>query len=459
MAKKKMTLEEKLEEAIVKEAPYEVPENWIWSKLDSISILVTGNTPSKKNIEYYGESVPFIKPNDLDQGRRLKSSIEMLSSLGAEKARILPKGSTAVCCIGSIGKTAYLEVEGATNQQINSIIPQKVNNLYIYYYVLSEYFQRELVSNSSATTIAIINKSKMGELAVPIPPLKEQQRIVDKIESLFKKLDKAKELIEEAREKFEKRKASITSKIFRGKLNIRKGSVTLDKELAIEGYFEIPDNWIWVKLKNVCKKITDGTHKSPKSYEDGKYKYITAKNIKEWGIDLSNITYLMKEDHDIIYNRCDVKYGDILYIKDGATTGIATINNLDEEFSLLSSVAVLRVSNNLINRYLYYLLNSYEIKKIILDSVKGVAITRLTLKKIKEIMIPLPPIDEQRKIVEILDRLLEEEAKIEELTKLENQIELIKKSILVKAFRGELGTNCEEDENALELLKEILSKQ
>lgn len=147
MAKKKMTLEEKLEEAVVKEGPYEVPENWIWCKLDSISTLVTGNTPSKKNAEYYGEYIPFIKPNDLEQGRTLKYSIEMLSNLGAEKARILPKGSTAVCCIGSIGKTAYLEVEGATNQQINSIIPNKVNKLYIYYYVLSEYFQKELVTN------------------------------------------------------------------------------------------------------------------------------------------------------------------------------------------------------------------------------------------------------------------------------------------------------------------------
>ena len=110
MAKKKMTLEEKLEDVIVKDVPYEVPENWVWSKLGNISTLVTGNTPSKKNIEYYGESIPFIKPNDLDQGRRLKYSMEMLSSLGAEKARVLPKGSIAVCCIGSIGKTAYLEV-------------------------------------------------------------------------------------------------------------------------------------------------------------------------------------------------------------------------------------------------------------------------------------------------------------------------------------------------------------
>ncbi|ADL50876.1 restriction endonuclease subunit S [Clostridium cellulovorans] len=456
MAKKNLTLEEKLEDAIVKDVPYEVPENWVWSNLKSIADLVTGNTPSKNNEEFYGGKIPFIKPTDLNQGRILNSSTETLSNIGATKARILPKGSTAVCCIGAtIGKVAYLNVEGATNQQINSIIPKKIYNLYVYYYTLSSYFHDTLIENSSSTTLPIINKSRMGELLIPLPPLKEQQRIVNRIENLFEKLDKAKELIEEAREGFEKRKAAITSKAFRGILNYRKG----EKVNPInEGFYKLPYNWKWTKLEDICEKITDGTHNSPKSYEYGDYKYVTAKNIKEWGIDLSSITYVTKKEHIPIYKRCDVKYGDILYIKDGATTGIATINELTEEFSLLSSVALIRVGKCIDNKYLYYILNSFEIKKRILESVKGVAITRLTLKKINDIIIPLPPLEEQKEIVKILDKLLEEESKIKELTQLEDQINLIKKSILAKAFRGQLGTNCEEDESALELLKKILSR-
>jgi type I restriction enzyme, S subunit len=102
--------------------------------------------------------------------------------------------------------------------------------------------------------------------------------------------------------------------------------------------FELPIKWQWVRLGTVLKKITDGTHHSPPNGEEGEYLYISAKNIKSDGVMLSNATYITKKVHDEIYSRCDPEYGDILYIKDGATTGIVTINNLEEPFSMLSSV-------------------------------------------------------------------------------------------------------------------------
>lgn len=466
MAKKNMTLEEKLEEAIVKDAPYEVPGNWVWSKIGSFT-----NVKSSKRIlakEYKELGIPFYRSKEIvelslnkDVSSEIYISTERYKEIH-DKFGMPQQGDLLITSVGTIGNTwivddrkFYYKDGNITQIDKNDILSTK----YIQKYIESPYFDiwvKDIVSGSAYNALTI---DKLKSLAIPIPPLKEQQRIVDRIESLFEKLDKAKELIEEAREGFEKRKASITSKAFRGKLNHRIGKLDIKNGINGEKIYDIPFNWKWVKLKDVCKKITDGTHNSPKSYETGDYKYITAKNIKEWGIDLSNITYLTKEDHEVIYTRCDVKCGDILYIKDGATTGIATVNEIEEEFSLLSSVAVLRVGDNIINKYLYYALNSFEIKKIILQSVKGVAITRLTLKKINDIMIPLPPLDEQKEIVKILDKLLEEESKVEELTQLEDQIELIKKSILAKAFRGELGTNCEEDESALELLKEILSKE
>ncbi|MCH4897052.1 hypothetical protein E0494_10125 [Marinilabiliaceae bacterium JC040] len=97
---------------------------------------------------------------------------------------------------------------------------------------------------------------------------------------------------------------------------------------------------IW-KCFHLCDFLADGTHFSPTSSENGKFKYITSKNIKEYGFDFSNLTYINQTSHSKIYNRCPVKYGDILYIKDGATAGVAMINNLKEEFYLLSSVALI----------------------------------------------------------------------------------------------------------------------
>ena len=155
-----------------------------------ISIIITGSTPSKSNPNYYGGDVPFYKPADLDAGRFLEKSMEHVSEAGKKISRVVPMGSTAVCCIGSIGKVGYLTQEGITNQQINSAIPSEaVNSLFLYYTCASPSFYNELQLLSSAVTISIINKSKMENIKVSLPPLLEQKCIVKKIEELFTVLD------------------------------------------------------------------------------------------------------------------------------------------------------------------------------------------------------------------------------------------------------------------------------
>ena len=174
------------------EQPYPIPENWCWTTVDKVAMVITGGTPSKKNPEYYGDKFPFFKPTDLDAGRHVFTASEYLSERGKSIVRIIPSKSTAVCCIGSIGKSGYLEIEGTTNQQINSAIP-KFNSLYLFYLMNTDVFINQLWSKSSATTISIVNKSKMESCYFPLAPLLEQHRIVSRIESLFSKLDEAKE--------------------------------------------------------------------------------------------------------------------------------------------------------------------------------------------------------------------------------------------------------------------------
>lgn len=451
MPKKKtaLTIEERLQQALVpaEEQPYEVPENWVWVRLGTIAEIVTGGTPSKKHPEYYGGNFPFYKPSDLDQGRLTYDASEYLSEEGKKVSRIIPKNSTAVCCIGSIGKCGYLMCEGTTNQQINSAIP-KINSLCMYYYLCTENFVQNLLSMASATTIAIVNKSKMESCAFPLPPLSEQQRIVERIEELFAKLDEAKERLQEVADSFAVRKAAILHKAFTGELT---------KQWRRENGVS-DESWEEKKLEEVCSKITDGTHNSPTNSLSGEYMYVTAKNIKDTGIDLSNITYVTKEVHKEIYSRCDVIYGDVLYIKDGATAGIATINTLKEEFSMLSSVALIRTDlklakNEFVKDYLNYR------KKEILKNISGSAITRLTLSKIKDILIPLPTLPEQHEIVRLIDDLLARERAAQQAAEQAlASIDLMKKSILARAFRGELGTNKASEASALELLRQVLAE-
>ena len=212
-------------------------------------------------------------------------------------------------------------------------------------------------------------------------------------------------------------------------------------ESYLQGVFEKKgDGWEHIRLGDVCQ-INDGTHFSPKNSSDGKYMYITAKNIKPYYIDLTKISYISEKDHKEIYARCSPVKGDVLYIKDGATAGIATLNTLDEEFSLLSSVALLKCSNKILNTFLVHYMNSTIGRKNFLGYIDGAAITRLTLIKIKNVCFSLPPIKTQQIIVQKLDTLSAETQKLETIyqTKL-NDLEELKKSVLEKAFNGELKT-------------------
>ena len=138
--------------------------------------------------------------------------------------------------------------------------------------------------------------------------------------------------------------------------------------------YQLPEGWVWCNITEVTNKITDGTHNSPINTPKGDFKYITAKNIKAHGIEIDNISYVSQEVHSEIYARCNPEKGDILYIKDGATTGIVTINNLDEQFSLLSSVALIKPNKSISNKYLLYYLQSSLCYDSVRESMKGVGI-------------------------------------------------------------------------------------
>ena len=170
--------------------------------------------------------------------------------------------------------------------------------------------------------------------------------------------------------------------------------------------FEIPESWCWCRLSSLATKITDGTHHSPPNTERGEYKYITAKNIKNTGVSLSNITYVSKEIHKEIFSRCNPEYGDVLLIKDGATTGVVTVNNIEEPFSLLSSVALIKCPQYVDSWYLVYVLRSDLFYKNIRSQMKGTGITRVTLKQIEPLFIPMPPLEEQKRIVSQIEKIM-----------------------------------------------------
>ena len=281
---------------------------------------------------------------------------------------------------------------------------------------------------------------------------------------LLEKIRQEKErLIKEKKIKCDKN-ASI---IYRGEDNsyyekiLATGEVKcIDEEIP----FEIPQGWEWCRVTDVMLKITDGTHRSPTNTDNGDFMYITAKNIKEDGISLANITFVSKDVHDEIYSRCNPEYGDLLYIKDGATTGIVTINNIKKPFSLLSSVALLKPTSEINTNYILFFLRTPLNLESVRSSMKGCAITRITLRQIEKWLVPVPPYEEQLRIVSFIKELL---PYLDIYSSLQMNLNLLnininnklKKSILQEAIQGKLVPQIAEEGTAQELLEQIKAEK
>ncbi len=176
------------EKDISDEIPFDIPESWEWVRLNTVVEAVTGKTPPKSKPENYSsKDVPFYKPANIDgQTAIALEATEFVSKKGAEYATLLPPSSVLVSCIGNVGKCAMIEKSGICNQQINAILPNPyINSSYILYVMMSQPIITQEVQLSSATTIAILNKTSFLSIFIPLPPLQEQQRIVQRLEELL----------------------------------------------------------------------------------------------------------------------------------------------------------------------------------------------------------------------------------------------------------------------------------
>lgn len=423
----------------VEEQPYPIPENWCWTTVDHVATIITGGTPSKKNPEYYGDLFPLFKPADLDAGRHVFNASEYLSEQGKNVARIIPKYSTAVCCIGSIGKSGYLEVEGSTNQQINSAIP-KFNSLYFFYFINTDNFVNQLWSKSSATTISIVNKTKMESCYFPLAPFAEQCRIVDRIEGLFVKLDEAKEKAQAVVDGFELRKSAILHKAFTGEL------------AGISGGRMIP-------LEAIVKTIRIGPFGSALHKED----YITdgipvinPKHIIDQQIvPEDKVTIAEVKASELMPYR--LRTGDIVVGRRGEMGRSALVTEKEDGWLCGTGSLIIRLQDGYSGAFYSQIIASHSSVQYLEENCVGSTMKNLNEKIIKSLPVPNYTMEQQKAIVDTLNHLLEKEQDAKSIAEdVLSQIDTIKKAILARAFRGELGTNDPAEEWAGEMVKTVI---
>lgn len=314
----------------------------------------------------------------------------------------------------SIGKICT-GLSGAYNVALIKTIPNKdkISKDYLLHLLKGNTFQNFILNVGSRAAQAGFNKHDLEGFSFSLPPLDQQNRIAKILDLADAYRQKTKALIQ----KYD----DLTQSLF------------LD---MFGDPVRNPRGWDEKLLSEVCLKITDGTHHSPEPQKSG-IPYVTAKHVKPFVLDFySKPTFVNKEAHEEIYKRCTPEAGDILYIKDGATTGVACVNTLDTPFSMLSSLALLKLGNRINNHFLCHWLNHSGIKhKLISQFMSGAAIKRYTLKKINSFKLMVPSIElqnqfaERVKAIEVQKSLAEKE--------LEKANELFQ-SLLQKAFKGEL---------------------
>lgn len=440
MPKKKtaLTIEERLQQALVpaEEQPYEVPENWVWVRLLSTFI---NKTDSKKKIQQKS----YLNTGDyavVDQGQNLIGGY-------TDDASLQYDGELPVVVFGDHTRCVkYIDfkfVQGADGVKI--LLPVKSYDSKFFYYAI---MNLNIPNMGYRRHFPLFDK-----LSLPLSPLSEQQRIVERIEKLFAKLDEAKERLQEVADSFAVRKAAILHKAFTGELT---------KQWRRENGVS-DESWEESNLGSfIACGPQNGLYKPKSSYGDGiriiRIDAFYDGVIEQWDelkrlrLDENEIECYSLNLNDILINRVN----SMQYLGKSAL-----VRELKDICVFESNIMRLSVDESRIYpEFLISFLNSQmglnELRKNAKQAVNQASINQ---QDIKNVIINLPALSEQHEIVRLIDDLLARERSAQQAAEQAlASIDLMKKSILARAFRGELGTNKASEASALELLRQVLAE-
>ena len=453
--KKKETLtpEERLQAALVPESeqPYKVPENWCWTALKHISSHISdgSHNPPKDS----GKGIPLLSATNIrDHLIDIDSAVRWITedqwTIENQRTKI-ETNDVLLTIVASIGRTAVVKNEQFALQRSVAVIKPKINSEFLSYYFESPYIQQFMLDNAKGTAQKGFYLNSLVELFCCVPPLAEQQRIVDRIESLFAKLDEAKQNVQDALDSFETRKAAILHRAFTGELTAQ-----WRKEHGVG-----MESWENSTVGQVCHDVKVGIVIKPSQYytdeEKGTPAFRSA-NVRENRIDDFDWVYL---NHTGMENnsRSIVHTGDVLVVRSGNPGTACVVSEKFDGYNAIDILIAVPDHRKISSEFLCAYTNSPFGKKLIFENKRGMALAHFNVKGYSGLPIRVPQLNEQAKIICILDDLLAKEQQAKEVAEgVLEQIDLIKKAILARAFRGELGTNDPSEESAVELLKQVL---
>ncbi|WP_301006281.1 MULTISPECIES: restriction endonuclease subunit S [Helicobacter] len=464
-----------------------IPKNWQVKTLGEIVLTTSGGTPSRKNMEYWNGNIKWLKSGELNDDY-IKDSEESITQKGLDNssAKIFLKGTLLIALYGAtIGKLGILDIDLSTNQAICGIIPLQENCLetkYLFYYLFS--LRKKMLQDAFGGAQLNISQSYLRGLPIPLPPLETQKAIVEKLENAFAHIDEAVHHLKAVQTNIPRLKSSLLHSAFSGKLTEsqitaptstfsfsqrksnpsplpltkemfpffctkgepahspllaknRAGGTTAPafsdfshhevgaenaeslRDISASPQYDkednLPQGWEVKTLAEVCTSKNSNIVLSSIENNTGKYPIYGAKGL------LKTIDFYTIENESLGI------------VKDGA--GVGRIFLLPEKSSLIGTMAYIQANENLNLKYLYHFLHTINFNQYI----SGSAIPHIYFRDYKKEKIPLPPLETQKQIVQILESKF---AHLEKLAQFVNEslenLQRLKSSLLNQAFKGEL---------------------
>ena len=414
LIKDKKLKRDKKDNEPIDEVPFELPEGWEWCRLGEIGIWGSGITPSRNKKEYYDGNIPWLKTGDLNDSYIYETS-ELISDLAVKEYSLkkIPIGSILIAMYGAtIAKLGLLEIEVTTNQACCACTPfSGIVNKFLFHYLFSQ--KQNIKNKAEGGAQPNISKEKLINFLFPLPPLAEQHRIVEKIEQLFALVDTIETHKEQLKSDVKQAKNQVLSDAIAGKLthqdpNDEPAEALLKRigkttaTAADTPYEKLPKGWAWCRLGEVCEKIETGnsvnSHVKEKKYKNLRtgYPYIGTKDIEENNlINYENGVRIPLGENFKIAKKNSV----LLCIEGGSAGRKIGITNRDVCFG--NKLAKF-YSHNINPFYILFFLMSEKFKIQFKESISGL-IGGVSVNKLGKFVIPLPPLQEQHRIVEKIE--------------------------------------------------------
>ncbi len=432
-------------------------------KISDIAMTTSGGTPSRGNVEYYNGEIPWVKSGELNDNYIL-SNEEYITAEGLKNssAKLLPPNTLLIAMYGAtVGKVGITTYELTTNQAVCAVFPNEiVSQKFLFWFFKQNRYNFITLSKGGAQPN--ISQTVINNTKIPLPDIEVQNQITEYLDNIVnaKESNKVELPIEfnssinnilstknyttkldcelnHQLELVKKLRQSLLQDAVQGKLlpsqstnggkvehaadllqqiKAEKEKLIAEKKIKKEKPlppikpeeipFEIPSNWVWCRLGDICIHITDGEHVTPQKQKEGRL-LLSAKNIRDGFIVYDNVDYISEEDYQKSIKRCKPEKNDVLIVSVGGTIGRSTVMNDDVEFAIVRSVALIKPYIKLMANYIKFILDSPILQKEINGRSWGTAQPCLYINQIKELTIPLPPLAEQNHIVQKLDELMQ----------------------------------------------------